>query len=484
MDNSLTLARHFARLVWLVLHEPDEIDEQKAQLHATVMVSKDSPARMRVSEGRLTVNDVMLPQALAGVQELADELAAHFIAALEIDQGAKPSELLSVARLLGARGETAAERQGLAVRIAAYEGTTVRFVPAEIGPDVAVVAAHDIDFSRFDGEPRVKATFERLAVAGEPVVAHQLLDELLFAAEQAQREGRIVDAAHVTIGLLDCEARVIDPEVRRIYLVAMRRLTRPAFLRPIARLIGGDAAHVPTARRILGRFGQDGVEAAVDQFFNATALDLRAVYRDVLVNGLPDTRAALLQMLDDPRWYVVRQAALLLADLQAPDAERPLADLLSHADDRVRRGAVYALNRFDSAFVFDALARALGDGAASVRLAAIAAIAARKNARSAARLSQAIDDETETEVQFALLAALGRVGTSEGVQTLARAAEAASGFFKTKKNAALRVAAVHALADARTPMAMSTLQSLANDKEREVRDAAKVALTAPRGTAA
>lgn len=484
MDNSLTLTRHFARLVWLILHEPGEIDEQKAQLRATVMVSKESPARMRAAEGRLTVNDVVLPQALAGVQELADALAAHFIAALEIDQGAKPSELLSVARLLGARGDTVEKRRALAGRIASFEGTTVRVVHAETVPDVAAIVAHDMDFSRFEGEPRVQATFGRLAVAAEPVVAHQLLDELLFAAEQAQREGRIVDAANVTTGLIDCEMRVTDSEVRRIYLVAMRRLTRPAFLRPIARLIAEDAAHVPVAMRILARFGQDGVDAVVDQYINAMSQEQRAVYRDALGSGLKDTRAALLQMLDDPRWYVVRQAALLLAELQASDVERPLADLMGHADDRVRRGAVQAINRFDSAFAFDALARALGDSAASVRLAAISAIAARKNARSSARLSQAIDDETETEVQFALLAALGRIGTSDAVQTLASAAEAAGGFFKTKKDAALRVAAVHGLADARTPMAMSTLQSLVNDKEREVRDAAKLALAVPRSTAA
>ncbi|MBI1808829.1 MAG: HEAT repeat domain-containing protein [Gemmatimonadetes bacterium] len=484
MDNSLSLARHFARLVWLLANEPDEVAEQKAQLRATVTVSKDTPARLLVSEGRLVVNDVVLPQALAGVVDLADQLTAHRVSALEIDQRAKAKELLAVARLLAARGATAEERRELATQLEGYEGQTVRFMRAAAAVPEAAAAPSTIDFSRFESDVRVKATFEQLAIATEPVHAQQLLDELLFVVEQAQREGRVATAASVCTGLLDCEARVTDPEIRRLYLVAMRRLTKPGFLQPIAHLIGADEAHSADVMRILARFGQDGVDAAVDQYINATSKSERALYWEALSGGLPDTRESLLKMLTDPRWYVVRQASQLLGELKEADVERPLSELLSHPDDRVRRGAVRALNRFDSAFVFDALARALGDGAASVRLAAVSALATRKSARSAQLLSQAIDDETETEVQFALLAALGRMGTPDAVQKLTRAAEAASGFFKSKKVAALRVAAVHALAEARTPTAMAAVQVLLNDKEREVRDAAKVALTAPRSTAA
>mgnify|MGYP006177385311 CR=1 FL=1 len=34
MDYSVTFARHFSRLVWLLLHETGNIDEQKAALRA------------------------------------------------------------------------------------------------------------------------------------------------------------------------------------------------------------------------------------------------------------------------------------------------------------------------------------------------------------------------------------------------------------------------------------------------------------------
>jgi len=85
MDNSLTLARYFARLVWLLVHEAQSVSDQKAALRAVVTVSKESSVRLRNKEGRLAVNGLVMPQALTGVQELAARLAVHSIEEIEID---------------------------------------------------------------------------------------------------------------------------------------------------------------------------------------------------------------------------------------------------------------------------------------------------------------------------------------------------------------------------------------------------------------
>src|SRR5258708_34772142 len=100
MDNSLTLARYFARLVWLLVHEGQSKDDQKAALRAVVVVSKDASVRLGNNEGRLAVNGLVMPQALTGVQELAERLAVHKIDEIDIDIGAAPAELLALARLL------------------------------------------------------------------------------------------------------------------------------------------------------------------------------------------------------------------------------------------------------------------------------------------------------------------------------------------------------------------------------------------------
>ena len=65
MDNSLSLARYFARLVWLLVHEGQSVREQKAALRAAITVSKDASVRLGTREGRLAVNGLVMPQAFA-----------------------------------------------------------------------------------------------------------------------------------------------------------------------------------------------------------------------------------------------------------------------------------------------------------------------------------------------------------------------------------------------------------------------------------
>ncbi|MFI5312452.1 MAG: HEAT repeat domain-containing protein, partial [Gemmatimonadales bacterium] len=274
-----------------------------------------------------------------------------------------------------------------------------------------------------------------------------------------------------------------DAEVRRVYVLAVRRLTKPTILRPIARLVVTAPGRMTATERILERCGQDGVDSVVDQFLGATSSAQRAAYRDVLFR-LTSARASLIQMLSDPRWYVVRQAAEFLGEVGAQDGERALADLLRHADERVRRAAARALGRIDSAFTLDALARAVSDDDARVRLEAVAAVTARKGGRAGSILAAALDQESDLEVQFGLLAGMGRVATPETVTKLAAAAAAASGFFASKKNNALRIGAITALGDARTPGALTALQGLANDRDKEIRDAVARTMRSQRSTGA
>jgi HEAT repeat protein len=334
------------------------------------------------------------------------------------------------------------------------------------------------------GNERLLGLLARLSAATTPADATTVLEEIAFVAEQSSREGRTTDVADLFAAVLDRETAATDADIRRAYLMTARRLTKPTLLRPIATLVISEPGRAVQIERILQRCGQDGVDAVVDQYSGATSHVQRGAYREVLFR-LESAKESLVKMLSDPRWHVVRQAADFLGEMGTPDAERPLAELLRHQDERVRRAATRALARIDSPFTMDALARAVTDDAPAVRLEAIAALAARKGPRAAATLAKAIDDEVDTEVQYSLVAALGRVGTPEGVHKLANAAAAASGLFKSKKNSGLRVAAVMALGEARTPAALAALQGLANDREKEVRDAvARVLTFSARGTAA
>jgi hypothetical protein len=482
MDNSLTLARYFARLAWLLVHEGQAVDEQKAALRAVVTVSKESPVRLGNKEGRLAVNGLVMPQALTGVQELAARLSAHTIEEIEIDQGAAASELLALARLLAVEAASTSDTVDFAQKLSELTGRTVR-VRRAAAPERAPAPVAPGDGVPEGPQARVPKLLTRLTEHLTAITAHGVLDELAFVAEQGAREGRVADVARIFSALLDREAGITDPEVRRAFLVTVRRLTKPTFLRPIAQLLTTHPATALRTERILQRCGQDGVDAVVDRHAAARSAAERRVYHDVLTR-LPLAREALVQMLADPRWHVVRQATEFLGEMGVEEAERPLAELLRHDDPRVRRAATRALARIESSFTLDAVARALADPSPDVRLAAVEGLASRKSGRAGAMLAKAIDSEGEQEVQYAILGGLGRVATPEAVQKLAKAAEAASGLFASRKNSGLRAAAVYALGDARTPGAVAALQGLVNDKDKDVKEAVARTLLLHRGSAA
>jgi HEAT repeat protein len=116
-----------------------------------------------------------------------------------------------------------------------------------------------------------------------------------------------------------------------------------------------------------------------------------------------------------------------------------------------------------------AIYEAIRDPAPEVRMQAAAAVAARKDGVTASTLIQAIEEEEDGDVQLAMLAALGKVATRDAVDRLVKAAEPERGLFK-RKTTAFRIAAVNALAEAKTPAARAALKALESDKDKEVRD--------------
>jgi HEAT repeat protein len=172
---------------------------------------------------------------------------------------------------------------------------------------------------------------------------------------------------------------------------------------------------------------------------------------------------------------VARNAAELLGEMQAREAEPQLTELLRHTDDRVRRAATSALMRLGTSRAMQAIQDALKDGAPAMRMQAAAALVTRKDVKTAATLVRALEEEKDEEVQVAFLLALGKLATPDAVQRLLKAVEPERGLFK-KKGTAYRVAAVQGLGEARSPEASEALKALQSDKDEEVREAATFAL--------
>jgi HEAT repeat protein len=545
MDHSVTFARHYARLIWLLLHEPANVDEQKASLRALVTMSKDGAVSLTVSGDALQANATPVPGALSGVADLARQMASHGVAEVALDAGAAAAGLLGSVRILA--GEASAGDGGAAAlsKLQASGAPGVRFVgqpaaPAAAPPPAAPVAApaspsaapaaasvqpgglpdfglDDLDVldeqamhEKLRPTPRasvaVPATekrsdggggggssgmFEQFTASRTPTASHtdllaqldqatgvnvltRVLDDLVAIAEAAARDARLALVCEILCRVTRREPQIHEFESKRAFVMAQRRLAKPQLLRALTQELphAGDDRDAFIA--VLVRAGEDGADALIEQIAAISGQNERRVYFDALLQlqaGVP----TLIHMLGDARWFVARNAAELLGEMQAREAEPQLTELLRHTDDRVRRAATSALMRLGTTRAMNAIQEALKDGAPAMRMQAAAALVARKDVKTAATLVRALEDEKDDEVQAAFLLALGKLATPDAVQRLIKAVEAERGLFK-KKSTAFRVAAVQGLGEARTPEATEALRALVSDKDDDVAGSAKVAL--------
>jgi HEAT repeat protein len=500
MDYSVTFARHFSRLLWLLLNEGGAVEEQKSALRALVTVSKDGPVTLATEEWRLIVNGATLPEALTGVQDLTAQMIGHAVREITVDAAALPADLLGMARILAAEpvpgdgGHTFLEKlQALGARsvrvklkeltpisrgVVNESGRTATMSPPQGMAALTGGAANVSDesdsvsqiFTRAS-QPRGSAAdiLRQLDATQSINVATRLLDELVTVAENGNREGNSAIVATAFYGVVKREKETAVADMKRAYVMALRRMCKPTLLRAVATMLTRDRERKDEYIAVLTRAGEDGADALIEQLTTAQNTSDRRIFFDALVK-LNSGVTALIHMLGDPRWYVARNAADLLGEISTPQAEAPLADALKHDDERVRRAAANSLAKLGTPGAVRSLHDALHDTSPQVRLQAAAGLAARKGLKTSGTLIKALDDEQDAEVQFALLAALGKVATSDAIQKLVQAAEPEGRFFK-KKVPGYRVAAVQALGDARTPAAMNALQALTNDKDKEVRDA-------------
>jgi len=316
---------------------------------------------------------------------------------------------------------------------------------------------------------------DRLRAAVTPQDVRGLLDELVDVAEARAAERRWEIVTRIFHTFMKGEAAAEDDaELRRAHSIGLRRIAKPTLIRGIASLLPRRLELRDALQDVLLRLGPDGAEAVIDLLTNSDVLTDRRAYLALLVK-CRDAVPTLIHLLGDNRWYVVRNAADLLGEMRAPEAENALVDIVAHREERVRRSVATALARLGTARSMQAAQQMLADPVPEVRVHAVQALGATKWPRAVPVLSRALDTEQDGEVQAVILAALGRQASNEAVARLTKAAEPEGRLFK-RKPTTLRVSAVQALAEANTPAALAALKRFAEDKEREVRDAAVRAL--------
>lgn len=532
MDHAPTFARHFARLVWQLLNESDAYDLQLASLQLLVGASRSGAVTLGVRGQALVTNGSPLGEVSAESEDLVAQLIGHSIRDVSFDQPSSPADLLLMARILATAPAAGDGGRSVVERLGALDARTVRVavatldapahgthaapaIGADVIPDVAVFAPNepvrnggngtnghgpDADvgsgiattarlnemfgvFSSSQGVDGSAATvFQQLDAAATPKDAARELDGLLKVIAEASARARHDVVADVLYGIVARESALTDDAIRRQYGVALRRIAVPPILRSVTALLPRRRERHDEYMTVIARCEESGAEALAESLIAAPTIGDRRVFYDALVRLKTGIRT-LVHMLGDSRWYVVRNAAELLGELKVGEAEVELMRLLEHDDDRVRSAAASALARIGSAkrgrvsrASITVPAEPAAEGSGSAR--------APSGQRSVHSLIRALERESDSRVQVALVAALGQLGSAQAVDKLVEIARTERGLLARQRPTPLRVAAVHAIGQARSPNAQQALQALLRDKSPAIRGAASWVILGKRDAAA
>ncbi len=319
-------------------------------------------------------------------------------------------------------------------------------------------------------------------VAADPF-GPDILQRLTALGKQIERalvNQEIEPAVHALATVVAWEPESPEGSVRNAYGIVLRRtLTRDA-LQQLARHVGDPRLGTELAK-VVPR-GHDAVEVLLDLLTAAETIKQRKAYMTVL-RMIPEGFDGVVHMLEDGRWFVVRNVAELMGEHRIAEAVPDLEKCLAHGDPRVRRAAAIALAKIGTPATVEPLRRLLKSGDPELRPLVAASIGGPGSRGLAMPLVALAEQEEDVGVVKEYYLALGRIGTPDAVKALALAAKP-GGKLLGRRPAAPRAAAVEGLRIAGGRAAVTVLEGLVDDADKAIREAARAALDEVKARAA
>lgn len=222
--------------------------------------------------------------------------------------------------------------------------------------------------------------------------------------------------------------------------------------------------------RALSRIGREGALALVDALEEARDRFHRRSFMDAMVALGPLGTEMAERMVEDPRWFVVRNGVALLGELGGEGAVSHLTAALANPDGRVRRESVLSLAKVGGRDAEMLLLGMLGDADPEVRAKTCRALGMLGSTRAVRPLTDLLKDD-HVDVQAESLQALGTIGDPGAVGAIEKKA---FGGLLTRPPREVRIAAFRALSSIGTPGAMKALEKGAKDPDDGVRTVVKV----------
>jgi HEAT repeat protein len=339
-----------------------------------------------------------------------------------------------------------------------------RRASAAFRPDVLPV---DVEVKRAVAGLGTATTPEEQRVTVEKL--HALADKLIALHDVAI----VADAIAALDRLLPT---VQDPGVLAAIDKAALALSDRALVERLVHRLGESrvpADELESVVRAVGALASVSMGLVIDAFVAAPA-ELRAPYRATIRAAADRAIEPLQGKLADAEPTVVAAAAEFLGVTGSPQAVSLLLPLLRHTSEYVREAALLGLAEAGGREIARPAMPALKDESVAVRSAAARAVAAGGDPSSSMVLIRRMEQEPDEGVQAELLRAIGRLGSKEALEVLAKYAE--PGGMMHRRSPIVRAAAVDGLRYLTRPEVRGLLELYSKDKEPAVRKAAEAAL--------
>lgn len=496
MSAPSSVATKLARMVHLLRVSPEAREEQKAAFLDLNAELSDTGLRFSADQGGVSVGGVPLPAGSPGLGELQDAMFKCGVWEIRIPPRVHPALLLSLLRALASP-----------THLGSLEDLVDQFDPAGTGeiqvlgsrpmPRSSGVIALEDPGTAEPGSPDIEPRTIELPDDGDEVQLPGLMrptpgaeEYMIGPIQEDSREGTLLHDVEPRVKaatergdwqeflslmtqLFDEQKRETNRRLKERYITVLRRVLPRSVQESLARYVAvGEGKAEAVA--LFNRLGAEPAEVLLELLAAAPTLAERRAYFSML-SHMREGKRGIINRLDHPEWFVVRNIAELCGELRITDAVPRLAHQVEHEDERVRRAVAAALGKIGTPAVAQPLRKALWDQSTMVRLDAVQAIDRETGRGLAMTLSLRLDDEQHPDVQRELYLALGRIGTPDAVQTLVRAAQPKRSVF-SRRRTTTRVAAVAGLGEAGGSVAIGTLQELLTDNDRAVQEAARTAL--------
>jgi HEAT repeat protein len=199
----------------------------------------------------------------------------------------------------------------------------------------------------------------------------------------------------------------------------------------------------PPAQRLVATLAPGHIGELIDMMASEEDRVRRRIYLDILGRESARDSQPVIDRLDDPRWFVVRNLAVVLGRSGNHACLPALRSLVNHADHRVRAEALRALGILDSVGV-DYFSDAMQDSHENVRQAAIALLGLRETTDADSILIEGLGSPTlDTDEKQRIIRVLADRPSADARQALDELAN--KRFTFSTKTRLLRSAAREAL---------------------------------------